>query len=124
MMNAAVRTEVDLARLQGLVDRDLALSDPDDATRLSTNIGFHRALWHAAHNPVLEDLLERLATHQIHAPSSTLSVGTRWVDSLGEHQSIVDSIRDRDAAKARDLIQAHMATAKSMRLKMFANLMH
>ena len=120
---ASVRTEVDLARLQGLVDRDRALSDPDDATRLSTNIEFHRALWRAAHNPVLEDLLERLATHQIHAPSSTLSVGTRWVDSLGEHQNIVDSIRERDAAKACELVQAHMATAKAMRLKMFANLM-
>lgn len=74
---ASVRTEVDLMRLQALVDRDRALAEPDDATRLATNIEFHRALWRAAHNPVLEDLLERLATHQIHAPSSTLSVGSR-----------------------------------------------
>ena len=75
--SASVRTEVDLMRLQALVDRDRALAEPGDATRLATNIEFHRALWRAAHNPVLEDLLERLATHQIHAPSSTLSVGSR-----------------------------------------------
>ncbi|MGX1591361.1 GntR family transcriptional regulator [Glutamicibacter sp. NPDC055491] len=121
---ASVRTEVDLMRLQALVDRDRALSDPDDATRLATNIEFHRALWRAAHNPVLEDLLERLATHQIHAPSSTLSVGSRWTESLHEHQCIVDNIRERDSAKACGLIQAHMATAKALRLKMFASLMH
>lgn len=66
--SASVRTEVDLVRLQALVDRDRALAEPDDDTRLATNIEFHRALWRAAHNPVLEDLLERLATHQIHAP--------------------------------------------------------
>ncbi|MEV7643853.1 MULTISPECIES: GntR family transcriptional regulator [Actinomycetes] len=121
---ASVRTEVDLMRLQALVDRDRALSEPDDATRLATNIEFHRALWRAAHNPVLEDLLERLATHQIHAPTSTLSVGSRWTEALEEHQRIVENIRERDSAKACGLIQAHMATAKALRLKMFASLMH
>ncbi|MGV2950837.1 GntR family transcriptional regulator [Glutamicibacter sp. AGC46] len=121
---ASVRTEVDLMRLQALVDRDRALAEPDDATRLATNIEFHRALWRAAHNPVLEDLLERLATHQIHAPTSTLSVGSRWTEALEEHQCIVDNIRERDSANACGLIQAHMATAKALRLKMFASLMH
>lgn len=121
---ASVRTEVDLMRLQALVDRDRSLTEPDDATRLATNIEFHRALWRAAHNPVLEDLLERLATHQIHAPSSTLSIGTRWSESLDEHQRIVDKVRERDTAKASELLREHMATAKSLRLKMFASLMH
>ncbi|WP_434922378.1 GntR family transcriptional regulator [Glutamicibacter sp. PAEs-4] len=121
---ASVRTEVDLMRLQALVDLDRALAEPDDATRLATNIEFHRALWRAAHNPVLEDLLERLATHQIHAPSSTLSVGSRWTESLDEHQRIVDHVRERDSAKASELIQKHMSTAKALRLKMFASLMH
>lgn len=121
---ASVRTEVDLMHLQALVDRDRALAEPDDATRLATNIEFHRALWRAAHNPVLEDLLERLATHQIHAPSSTLSVGSRWTESLDEHQRIVDHVRERGSAKASELIQKHSSTAKALRLKMFASLMH
>ncbi|UTM45914.1 FCD domain-containing protein [Glutamicibacter mysorens] len=73
---------------------------------------------------MLEDLLERLATHQIHAPSSTLSVGSRWTKSLDEHQRIVDHVPERDSAKASDLIQKHMSTAKALRLKMFASLMH
>lgn len=119
---AAVRTEVDLTRLQALVERDRALTEPDDATRLTTNIEFHRALWRAAHNTVLEDLLERLATHHLHAPTSTLSVGSRWTESLDEHQNVVTAIRARRAEDAQEQIRAHMATAKSMRLKMFSYL--
>jgi len=120
---ATARTEVDLMRLQALVDRDRALTAPDDTTRLSTNIEFHRAMWRAAHNQVLEDLLERLATHQIHAPTSTLSTGTRWEESLEEHQQIVDALRGRDGQAAQQLMRTHMSTAKSLRLQMFAQLL-
>src|SRR5690606_40489706 len=38
----------DLARLEGLLARDRALADPDDATRASTNLEFHEAVWNAA----------------------------------------------------------------------------
>ncbi|WP_404287131.1 GntR family transcriptional regulator [Glutamicibacter arilaitensis] len=119
---ALSRTEPDLVRLEALVQRDRALVDPDDSTRLLTNIEFHRALWRAAHNPVLEDLLERLATHQLHAPTSTLSVGSRWTESLDEHQRIVELISERRTDQAQEQIRAHMSTAKSMRLKMFSHL--
>lgn len=119
---AAARSELDLVRLQALVERDRGLSDPDDATRLANNIEFHRALWRAAHNSVLADLLDRLATHQVHAPTSTLSVGTRWADSLVEHQQIVDHIKLRQGDQAQQMIREHMATAKSMRLQMFSHL--
>ncbi|MGO2051312.1 hypothetical protein CIK76_02325 [Glutamicibacter sp. BW80] len=119
---ARSRTDPDLVRLEALVERDRALVDPDDSTRLLTNIEFHRSLWRAAHNPVLEDLLERLATHQLHAPTSTLSVGSRWADSLDEHQRIVELISERRADQAQEQVRAHMSTAKSMRLKMFSHL--
>lgn len=115
------RTEPDLVRLQALVERDRALQNPDDAARLVTNIEFHQTLWKAARNSVLEDILDRLATHHVHAPNSTLSVGTRWEESLDEHERIVDCIRNRDADQARQLIQEHMKTAKAMRLRMFSN---
>ncbi|WP_431710306.1 GntR family transcriptional regulator [Glutamicibacter uratoxydans] len=118
---AEMRSETDLAKLQGLIDRDRALENPDDVTRLVTNIEFHRTLWKAARNPVLEDILDRLASHHVHIPSSTLSVGNRWEESLNEHQRICDCIRDRDASGARDVVQQHMKTAKAMRLTMFSH---
>ena len=46
----------------------------------------------ATHNAVLVDLLERLTTHLVHAPHSTLSVGDRWREALAEHARLLDAI--------------------------------
>ncbi|MFL4477775.1 GntR family transcriptional regulator [Paeniglutamicibacter sp. ORCA_105] len=119
---AATRTEMDLIRLEGLVERDRALPDPDDQTRLRTNIEFHSALWTAAHNPILKDLLDRLSTHQIHAPSSTLSVGARWAESLDEHAEMVRLIRNRDGAAAQEAMRRHMGEARRIRLSLFGQI--
>jgi len=118
---AAARTEMDLVRLEGLLARDRALPDPDNATRLTTNVEFHEALWAAAHNPILRDLLDRLATHQIHAPVSTLTRPGRWEQSLEEHAAILAHLRERDGAAAREAMRAHMSTARTLRLAMFAD---
>ena len=115
---AGARGAADLARLEGLLARDRALADPADTTRVLTNLEFHAALWRAAHNPVLVDLLERLAVHLVHAPHSTLSVGDRWRTALDEHAAMVDAVRDRDAATARALAAAHMTTARDLRLEL------
>lgn len=113
---AASRDITDVVRLEGLLARDLALVDPDDATRASTNLEFHAAVWAAAHNPILEDLLQRLSTHLIRTPHSTLSVGDRWQEALAEHGLLVNAISSRDEAKARELARAHMETARTLRL--------
>jgi DNA-binding GntR family transcriptional regulator len=108
----------DLMRLEGLLARDRALTEPDDATRIRTNLEFHAAVWRATHNPVLIDLLERLTTHLVHAPRSTLSVGDRWAHALGEHESLIEAIRARDEARARDIAGTHMNTAREIRLQL------
>lgn len=113
---ATSRDITDVVRLEGLLARDLALVDPDDATRASTNLEFHAAVWAAAHNPVLEDLLQRLSTHLIRTPHSTLSVGDRWTEALTEHRLLVEAISARDEAKARELARTHMETARTLRL--------
>jgi DNA-binding GntR family transcriptional regulator len=112
------RRAADLVRLEGLLDRDRGLADPDDATRIRTNLEFHGALWQATHNAVLVDLLERLTTHLVHAPHSTLSVGDRWRQALDEHGRILDAVRDREERTARELAAAHMATAREIRLRL------
>jgi DNA-binding GntR family transcriptional regulator len=115
---ARERRTADLVRLEGLLARDQALTDPDDATRIRTNLEFHSAMWHATHNPVLVDLLERLTTHLVHAPHSTLSVGDRWRHALDEHARLVDAIRDRDEPTARAVAGAHLTTAREIRLQL------
>ncbi|WP_225944270.1 FCD domain-containing protein [Actinophytocola algeriensis] len=92
------------------------MPDPDDATRIRTNLEFHAAIWQATHNPVLVDLLERLTTHLVHAPHSTLSVGDRWQTALAEHARMLEAIRTRDEPMARTLAGDHMNTAREIRL--------
>ncbi|HWM02625.1 MAG TPA: GntR family transcriptional regulator [Actinophytocola sp.] len=115
---ARARRTADLTRLEGLLARDRALTDPDDATRARTNLEFHAAVWHASHNAVLVDLLERLTIHLVHAPRSTLSVGDRWPRALAEHASLLDAVRDHDEGAAREIAGAHMATAREIRLQL------
>jgi DNA-binding GntR family transcriptional regulator len=67
---------------------------------------------------VLVDLLERLTTHLVHAPHSTLSVGDRWRHALDEHARLVDAIRDQDEPAARAVAGAHLTTAREIRLQL------
>jgi DNA-binding GntR family transcriptional regulator len=113
---ARARGVADLMRLEGLLARDRALVDPDEATRAATNLEFHAAVWQAAHNPVLVDLLERLTLHLVHAPRSTLSVGDRWTAALDEHERLLDAVRAHDEATAREIATGHMAAAREIRL--------
>lgn len=106
----------DIMQLEGLVERDRALSEPDDITRASTNLEFHAAVWAAAHNPVLQDLLQRLSTHLIRTPHSTLSVGERWDEALAEHSKLVAAITAGDETAARNTAREHMETARRIRL--------
>lgn len=106
----------DLLRLEALLARDRALENPSDQQRITTNLEFHEAIWQATHNPVLIDLLDRLNTHLIHSPRSTLSVGDRWERALDEHETILRAIENRDADEATQLLREHMQDAKRTRL--------
>ncbi|GAA0940827.1 GntR family transcriptional regulator [Pseudonocardia zijingensis] len=113
---ARSRQYADLMRLEGLLARDRALTDPDDATRIRTNLEFHAAIREATHNAVLIDLLDRLTLHLVHAPRSTLSVPGRWAAALDEHARLVAAVRDRDEQAAREIAGTHMSTAREIRL--------
>ena len=115
---ARARQFTDLMRLEALLERDRQLKDPDDHTRITTNLEFHAAVWKCAHNPILTDLLERLSTHLVHAPRSTLSVDQRWDAALDEHAALISAIDDQDVDGARAMARTHMETARSIRLQL------
>lgn len=115
---ADARGPADLLVLDSLLDRDLAMEDPDDATRTATNIEFHEAIWAATHNDVLVDLLDRLAVHLVRAPHSTLSAPGRWDEALDEHVQLFEAIRDRKADRARTVATTHMRTARELRVEL------
>jgi DNA-binding GntR family transcriptional regulator len=115
---AKARQFPDLMRLEALLQRDRQLQEPDDYTRITTNLEFHAAVWNCAHNPVLRDLLERLSTHLIHAPRSTLSTGNRWAESLDEHEALLKAIENQDSDAAGKIAREHMETARALRLQL------
>ena len=108
----------DLMRLEALLQRDRQLQDPDDHTRIKTNLEFHAAVWNSAHNAVLRDLLDRLSTHLIHAPRSTLSTANRWAESLNEHEALIHAIEQQDSDAAGKIAREHMETARTLRLQL------
>ena len=115
---AISRSTADVIVLEALVERDRALVSPSDQVRTKSNLSFHAAVWAATHNAVLEDMLERLSTHLIHSPHSTLSVAGRWTEALDEHAALVDAISDRRVDDARRIARAHMETARALRLRL------
>lgn len=115
---ARTRQFTDLMRLEALVERDRHLVDPDDHTRITTNLEFHAAVWACTNNPVLQDLLQRLSTHLVHAPKSTLSTPDRWDAALDEHERLVRAIEDQDGEAARAIARQHMETARKLRLQL------
>jgi DNA-binding GntR family transcriptional regulator len=110
------RGAADLMRLEALLERDRAVVDPDDTTKVTNNLEFHTTVWASARNPILMDLLERLSTHLIHTPRSTLSVGNRWQEVLVEHEALVGAIADRRSDDARVIARRHLETARTLRL--------
>ncbi|WRH26577.1 FCD domain-containing protein [Arthrobacter sp. JZ12] len=113
---ARSRSTADILKLEGLVERDRQLDSPDDPTRVRCNMEFHAAVCSAAHNRVLQDLLDRMSTHLIHTPRSTLSVGNRWNDALDEHEAMVHAIADQRVDEARAIARRHIETARTLRL--------
>jgi len=115
---ARFRGVTDIIRLEGLLARDRSLTNPDDVTKTATNLEFHEAVWAAAHNPVLEDLLHRLSIHLIRTPRTTMSVGNRWKESLVEHGQLIEAVSHGDEEKARHIARSHMETARELRLEL------
>ena len=119
---AALRsTELDRMRLRAAHEAMLRAGE-DPAARAATNRAFHEAIWQASHSPTLDDLLRRLNVHLIRYPSTTLRWGERWEAVLAEHEELLDAIDARDAERAHDVAERHLAGARDVRLHMYAEM--
>lgn len=114
---AARRTDLDLARLRHLHTAAEA-ADPAQARELNSQ--WHRALWCAAHNATIENLLTRL-TAQLRIYDRT---GHETPEDLaltrGEHEEILSAVAGRDADAARDAQVRHLTRSREARLAAFA----
>jgi DNA-binding GntR family transcriptional regulator len=115
------RTPFDLARLESALVTMRSISTDDVDLVIDTNQVFQEAIWDASHNATLVDILSRLYLQITRYPSTTLTHPGRWETVLGEYAELIEFIRDRDAARARQLATAHMRAARDLRLQMYAS---
>lgn len=113
------RTDSDLLIMKQLSRRMHEMDTSSPALMARSNAEFHRAVWRATHNDSLVDLLERLQMHVGRYPTTTLSYPGRWETSSHEHDELIRAIEMRDEAGAAKAAEAHMVSAREIRLALF-----
>jgi DNA-binding GntR family transcriptional regulator len=115
---ATRRTDYDLASLDRIFTSmgEARSATPQDMAAI--NRSFHRAIWQAAGNHTLADLLERLAVHLRRYPATTYLRSGRWEEALEEHRQLLEAVRGKDPDVAADLAEKHMRAARDVRLDM------
>jgi DNA-binding GntR family transcriptional regulator len=83
---------------------------------VEVNRRVHTAIWLAAHNEPLRDLLERIGLHLGRYPETTLTYPGRWQRAHEQHVGLVDAIEARDATRAHDIALQHFSEARDIRL--------
>ncbi|WP_053206520.1 FadR/GntR family transcriptional regulator [Jiangella muralis] len=106
---AARRTDADLAALRDAVER---MADPDatvDAV-VAADLAFHRALLTAAHNALLRQLEEVIATG-LRARDLLVHGDSRRDDSVPAHRAVLDAVTRGDADAAERAVRDLLARA-------------
>jgi DNA-binding GntR family transcriptional regulator len=115
---ASHRTDYDLATLDRIFASMGEARGASPQEMAAINRSFHRAIWDAARNRTLSDLLERLAVHLRRYPATTYLRSGRWEEALEEHRRLLEAIREKDPDVAADLAENHMRAARDVRLDM------
>lgn len=117
-------TDIDRARLQGHLRRieEQFADDPDDIAAIAELGGtFHRAVWQAAHNDTMIDVLERLDLHMRRMPVSTFVHPGRAEKAHEEHVALAEAIFARDRDQAAQIAHDHTSEARRIRLMLWEN---
>lgn len=115
---AARRTDVDLATLDRIFGSMLQAQTATPLELAAINRSFHRAIWRAAGNRTLLDMLERLAVHLRRYPATTYSRAGRWEAALEEHRQLLEAIREQNSELAAQVAERHMQAARDVRIDM------
>jgi len=115
------RTNNDIFELRKAHRRYVAASEKDERARAEANRVFHKAVWNAAHQPALADLLRRIELQLGRFPITTLSHPGRWEQSLEQHEALVAAIEARDGDQAATIATRHFADARDVRLTLWEN---
>lgn len=113
------RNNNDILELRKAHRRYVAAGEKDQQARVTANRAFHQAVWSAAHQPALTDLLRRIELQLGRFPITTLSYPGRWEKSIDQHEALVAAIEARDGDKAAEIASQHFADARDIRLALW-----
>jgi len=113
------RSHGDLAALHAIIDKSRAhlqegrnLADDDEA--------FHLALIGAAKNPILLRISKSLYLMTRHVRRAYFEAVGSGAQSIKDHVKILDSVVQRDAARAAKLVQRHYAGSSALWRRVYA----
>jgi DNA-binding GntR family transcriptional regulator len=110
------RTEHDLLTLNRVLAMFDELDAEDTEAIATNNAQFHRAIWRAAHNESLLDVLQRLDSH-LHAwPRTRITAPSRRDEVRARHGAILQAIVARDADQASALTTDHFRKNRELRV--------
>lgn len=105
---------VDIARLEDLYDEmDVAVRERDDGRLIALNRAFHRAIAEASGNQRLLEMLDNIMGVFERYRSDAVADDKRRQEAHAEHGQIIEALRARDGAKARELTEQHVRRALS-----------
>lgn len=111
-------SDAEIATLRDLLARQNK-TPANDADRLAhINKSFHEAIYRAARNRYLSDMLRSIESALALLPATTYAHPGRPQSALTEHTAIVDAIADRDVDQAEDAARSHIRAAELVRLLM------
>ncbi len=101
----------DIATLAEAVERLESSASPLE--RVRNDLAFHTALVAASHNPVIETMFASIQALTVELMVRSAGDAEVVRQSAPHHRLAYEAIRDRDAARARDAIHAHLSIAES-----------
>lgn len=115
------RTNNDIFELRQAHRRYVTAGEKDQRTRVAANRHFHQAVWRAAHQPALADLLHRIELQLGRFPITTLSYPGRWETSIEQHEALLAAIEARDGDRGAEIASQHFTEARDIRLTLWEN---
>ena len=101
-------TDAERAETANLLEELNGSAADDERTLIDLDQRLHRHVYRCAHNPFLETTLNEYYMLTLRIWFLVLDRVVRLGDAIQEHRELLEAIRDRDPARAEDVMRRHV----------------
>jgi DNA-binding GntR family transcriptional regulator len=95
-----------------------AAEQTDGKAMTELNIEFHEAICRASRNSLLQEFMQRIHAWVRRFENTTMSYGSRGLEAVAEHETLIDALRSRNPEDAERIARQHMRRALQIRIAM------